>query len=426
MSLAICGGRVVDPASGREGRFDIFCEGSKIAQIQPHGKLRVQAKKVIQAEGLIVSPGFIDLHTHLREPGYEHKETIESGTRAAAAGGFTSVVCMANTQPVNDNAVITELIKNKAREKGCVNVFPVGAISRGLEGKVLADIGQMKEAGIVGISDDGRTVMDSALMRKAMQYAKGFGLLVISHAEDENLSGSGSINEGLVATEMGLPGSPNAAEEIIIARDVALAELTGAQLHIAHVTTRVGLDLIVAAKKRGVRVTCEVTPHHFSLTDEAVRGYQTNAKVRPPLRTLENVQALCAGLGSGAIDVIATDHAPHASFEKEVEFVQAANGLVGLETALPLSLKLVNDKIMNLSRLIQLLSTRPAEILGFKNKGTLQVGADADLTLFDPEAAMVVDSQQFLSKSTNTPFQGWKLKGRVLHTIVGGKVVYSA
>lgn len=334
------------------------------------------------------------------------------------------MLCMANTKPVNDNAVITEFIVRKAREVGRVRVVPVGAISKGLEGKTLAEIGQMAEAGIVGISDDGRCVMDSALMRKAMQYARGFGLLVISHAEDENLSGPGSINEGTVATELGLPGSPNAAEEIIVARDIALAELTKARLHVAHLSTKVSLELVRAAKKRGVAVTCEVTPHHLFLTDEEVRGYRTEASVRPPLRSSEDVAALRKGLKEGVIDAIATDHAPHASFEKEVEFVKAAHGLVGLETALPLGLKLVESKTISLGDLIRLLSANPARIAGFKGRGTLKVGSDADLVVFDPSEKIKVDASRFKSKSRNTPFDGWSLKGRVKMTMVGGKVVY--
>jgi dihydroorotase len=380
--------------------------------------------QVLDARGWIVSPGFVDLHTHLREPGFEYKEDIRSGTESAAAGGFTSILCMANTQPVNDNAVITEFIVRKAKEVGVVRVSPVGAISMGLEGKTLAEIGQMSEAGIVAVSDDGRCVMDSALMRKAMQYARGFNLLVISHAEDENLSGPGSINEGLVATELGLPGSPNAAEEIIVARDIALAELTKARIHIAHLSTRTSLELVRAAKKRGVAVTCEVTPHHLMLTDEAVRGYRTEASVRPPLRSSEDVAALRKGLKEGVIDAIATDHAPHASFEKEVEFVKAAHGLVGLETALPLGLKLVEDKVIKLPDLIRLLSANPAKIAGFKGRGTLRPGSTADIAIFDASEKVKIDASRFKSKSSNTPFDGWNVKGRVKYTIVGGKVAY--
>ncbi|HSA60152.1 MAG TPA: dihydroorotase [bacterium] len=423
MKILIKNGRVVDPAERRDGVFDVLCVDGKVAKVGK-GLPAEGVDRMVDARGWVVAPGFIDLHTHLREPGYEYKEDLKSGTEAAAAGGFTTVLCMANTQPVNDNAVITEFIVRKAREVGVVRVVPVGAISKGLEGKTLADIGQMADAGIIGVSDDGRCVMDSALMRKALQYARGFNLLVISHAEDENLSGPGSINEGATATELGLPGSPNAAEEIIVARDIALAELTRARLHIAHLSTRGSLDLVRAAKKRGVAVTCEVTPHHLMLTDEAVRGYRTEASVRPPLRSAEDVAALRKGLKEGVVDAVATDHAPHASFEKEVEFVKAAHGLVGLETALPLCLRLVEDKVLRLPDVIRLLSAGPAKIAGFKGRGTLKPGSDADITVFDPGAKGKIDASRFRSKSRNTPFDGWPVRGRVHYTIVGGKVVY--
>ncbi len=423
MTLLIKNGRLIDPIEKRDGTFDVFCSEGKVEKIGRNLSMTA-VDQVIEARGWVVSPGFIDLHTHLREPGFEYKETIRTGTEAAAAGGFTSILCMANTHPVNDNAVITQFIVKKAKDEGIVNVYPVGAISQGLEGKALAEIGRMAEAGIVAISDDGHCVMDTALMRKGMQYARGFQLLVISHAEDENLSGPGSINEGIVATELGLPGSPNAAEEIIVARDIALAELTRARLHVAHLSTRVSLELVRAAKKRGVSVTCEVTPHHLTLTDEEVRGYNTNASVRPPLRSKEDVEALRKGLKEGVIDAIATDHAPHASFEKEVEFVQAAHGLIGLETALPVCLKLVEEKVLKLPDLIRLFTANPAKVAGLKGKGSLRVGQDADITIFDPNEKLKVNASKFKSKSRNTPFQGWTLAGKVKCTIVGGKVVY--
>ena len=428
MKLLIQNGRVIDPSTGKDENTDILCVDGKILAIGKKQKIAPKDvfDEVIDARKMIVAPGFIDLHTHLREPGLEYKETIRTGTEAAAAGGFTTILCMANTLPVNDNSVITRFIVEKGKTEGIVNLFPIGAISRGLEGKALADIGQMAEAGIVGISDDGRCVMDSALMRKAMQYARGFNLLVVSHAEDETLSGQGSINEGQVATELGLPGSPNAAEEIIVARDIALAELTGAKLHIAHLSTKVGLELVIAAKKRGVQVSCEVTPHHLMLTDEAVRGYNTAASVRPPLRSQDDVKALRKGLQEGVIDAIATDHAPHAAFEKEVEFVRAAHGMVGLETALPLCLRLVEEKLISIKNLIQAFSCGPAKIMGWKNKGSIDVGGDADLTIFDPSEDIEVDTAQFKSKGRNSPFKGWKLKGRVRYTVVNGNVVYRA
>jgi dihydroorotase len=422
MKILIRGGRLLDPAHRVDGIFDILVENGTIVSIEKESQIPGDGE-VIDAKGLIVTPGLIDIHVHLRDPGYEYKEDIVSGTRAAAAGGFTSVVCMPNTNPVNDNKAVTQYILRKAMEEGSVNVFPVGSITKGLKGESLAEIGELKEAGCVGISDDGRPVASSELMRRAMEYARPFGVTVISHAEDLSLVGEGVMNDGFVATELGLKGIPWVAEDAATARDVMLAEFTGARLHVAHVSTRGAVEIIRSAKKRGVPVTCEATPHHFTLTDEAVRGYDTNAKMNPPLRWAEDVEALRAGLADGTIDAIATDHAPHHLDEKNVEFNIALNGIVGLETALPLVLRLVEEGVLSLSEAVTRLTIGPARALGIP-RGTLEVGRSADITIIDPELKWTVDAACLLSKSKNTPFDGWKMKGAATHTIVGGKVVY--
>lgn len=425
--LLIKGGRVVDPINDMDGLFDIYVIGEKIAAVKPYDPKQVMKSDewlVIDASDRIVCPGFIDMHTHLREPGYEYKETIKTGTMAAAAGGFTSIACMANTNPVNDNASVTRYILKKAVEEGLVNVFPVGAISKGLKGETLAEIGDLKEAGCVAVSDDGRPMMNTGLMRLAMEYAGLFNLLVISHCEDIALSAEGVMNEGFTATRLGLKGIPNAAEDIMVARDIALAELTGAKLHIAHVSTKGSVELIRMAKDKGIRISAEVTPHHFTLKDEAVIGYNTNAKMNPPLRGQDDVDALKQGLKDGTIDVIATDHAPQDIVEKEIEFDKASNGIIGLETALSLSLMLISDNIITLPDLVKKLSANPAKLLGLDNKGALKVGADADITIIDLNKEWIVDSKELKSKSRNTPFDGWQMKGRAVKTIVGGKVVY--
>jgi len=422
MDLLIKNATLVDPAEKREGRFDVAIKDGKVAQVASH--IKGKADKTIEAKGRLLCPGLIDMHTHLREPGYEGKETIETGCRAAAAGGFTTIACMANTQPVNDNAMITEYILNQARRLNHVTVLPIGAISHGLKGEILADIGDMTHEGCVAISDDGSTIMNAALMRKALEYAKSFNIFVISHAEDASLAGEGDMNEGPLCTLMGLKGIPNASEEIIIARDIFLSELTRCPLHIAHVSTREGVNLIREAKKRGVKVTAEVTPHHLILTEEAVKGYNTNAKMRPPLRSATDVRAVQQGLKEGVIDVIATDHAPHSSADKDVEFSKALNGIVGLETAVPLTYTLVLKKVISLRQWVASLTQKPAKILGLKNKGTLRVGADADFTIIDTKASYTIDSKNFVSKSTNTPFDGWKVHGRVLITAVKGRLIH--
>lgn len=428
MAILIKGGRVIDP--GRvNGPADVLIENGKILAVGP--TLFVSAGKaapaatIIDARGKLVLPGFVDLHVHLREPGFEYKETIQTGTAAAVAGGFTSVCCMPNTSPVNDNQSITEFILDQARAAGNAHVFPIGAITKGSEGKELAEIGELRRAGCVAISDDGLPVINSLVMRRAMEYALAFDLPVIDHCEDLHLSEGGCMNEGLVSTQLGLPGIPAAAEDVIVARNLALAELTGARLHLAHLSTIGSVRMVREAKSRGIRVTAEVCPHHFSLTEEAVRGFNTHAKMSPPLRTWRDVQAVKDGLRDGTIDVIATDHAPHAVQDKQQQFAAAPNGIVGLETALPLTLVLVEEGVLSLEAAVAKLTTEPARAFGL-SKGSLAPGADADVVVVDPEAHWEVDPARFRSKSRNTPFAGWKVKGRVITTIVAGRVVYDA
>ena len=433
MSIWIRGGHVIDSSTNLDGVMDLLIDAGKIVSV---GRDAAQAAvgwegptlstplQVIDAHGLLLVPGLIDIHTHLREPGYEYKESIESGSAAAVAGGFTAIACMANTNPVNDDAAVTEYILDKARAVGLVQVFPIGAVSVGLAGERLAEIGELKQAGVVGISDDGKSVMNSQLMRRALEYAGMFGLPVIAHCEDIQLAAHGVMHEGRVSTELGLRGIPAQAEDVMVARDIALAELTGGRLHIAHVSTAGAVRLIHDAKARGLRVTAEVTPHHLILTDEAVRGYDPNTKMYPPLRTAADVEALRQALKDGTIDAIATDHAPHDLADKEVEFDQAPVGIIGLETALPLMLQLVNAGVLSLPEAIAKLTWGPAQVLGLA-KGTLRVGMDADVTLIDAQTEFVVDRREFRSKSRNSPFHGWTLKGRAVMTLCAGKVVYS-
>ncbi|MEK7850838.1 MAG: dihydroorotase [Deltaproteobacteria bacterium] len=421
MTLLIKGGRVIDPANSIDGLYDVLVEDGKISSVTAHGS-QLAANEVIDASGKIVVPGLIDIHVHLREPGYEWKETIKTGTAAAVAGGFTSVACMANTEPVNDEPSVTEYILRKAKSEASCNVFPIGAISKGLKGEELANIGELKEAGCVAVSDDGRPVMNADLMRRALEYASNFSLTVISHAEDLTLAKGGVMNEGVIATRLGLKGIPNAAEDVMVARDIALAELTDAKIHIAHVSTKAAVRIIRNAKARGAKVTAETAPHYFTLTEEAVEGYNTNAKMNPPLMTQEDVEAIKEGLRDGTLDCIATDHAPHDLDSKDVEFQLAANGIVGLETSLPLTLRLVEEKVITLNQAIEKLTINPARTIGL-NKGTLSVGADADIAVIDLDGEWIVDPAQLKSKSKNTPFAGWKMKGKVAATIVGGKRV---
>ena len=421
MNIFIKNGHVIDPANKVDEKLDILIADGKIVKLGKPGSVSSGDAQVVDAAGKLVVPGLIDMHVHLREPGFEYKETIASGTAAAKAGGFTSVCCMPNTNPVNDNRSVTEFILSQAAKEASARVFPIGAITKGSKGEELAEMGELQAAGCVAVSDDGRPVMNAAIMRRAMEYARVFDLLVISHCEDSSLSDKGVMNEGFVSTELGLRGIPRSAEDVMTARDISLAELTNGRVHIAHVSTAGSVDLLRAAKARGVKVTAETCPHYFTLTDDAVRGYTTMAKMNPPLRTAGDVAAIRAGLKDGTIDVIATDHAPHGMDEKSGEFDYAPFGIVGLETALGLSLQLVKDKVLTLQEVICKLSLNPALVLKI-GKGTLQAGADADITLIDPDLEWTVDSSLFRSKSKNTPFNGWKLTGRAVQTIVGGRV----
>jgi dihydroorotase len=420
MKILIKNGRVIDPANKVDGKLDVLVSDGKIARLGKPGSISADGAEVIDASGKLIVPGLIDMHVHLREPGFEYKETIATGAAAARAGGFTSVCCMPNTNPANDNRSVTEFILAQAG-KAEARVFPIGAITKGSRGEELAEMGELHAAGCVAVSDDGKPVMNASVMRRAMEYSKIFDLLVISHCEDALLSGKGVMNEGSVSTELGLRGIPRAAEDVMTARDIALAELTGGRLHIAHVSTTGSVRIIRDAKARGVRVTAETCPHYFSLTEEAVRGYNTMAKMNPPLRTPEDVAAIKEGLRDGTIDAIVTDHAPHALDEKSGEFDYAPFGIVGLETALGLVFKLVDEGALSLFDAVRKLSVNPATIVKI-DRGTLSEGSDADITIVDPDLEWTVDASQFKSKSKNTPFQGWKLKGKALRTIVGGRL----
>ncbi len=423
MRRVVQNGTVIDPANGLEADLDLVIEEGVIRELgQPGGFASVEAQR-IDASGCVVAPGLIDMHVHLREPGYEYKETVLTGTQAAVAGGFTAVACMANTNPVNDNGAVTRFIVEQARSVGLARVFPIGALSKGLHGEELAEIGEMIEAGAVAISDDGRPVMDANLMRRALEYCSMFDVPISVHEEDLHLSSGGSMNEGPTSVRLGIRGVPSVAEDVMVARDIALARLTGGRVHIAHISTRRAVDSVRQAKAEGLAVTTEVAPHHFTLTEEAVEGYNTNAKMSPPLRLADDVAAMKEGLRDGTIDAIATDHAPHHRDEKEVEFDQAAHGVTGLETALSLTLRLVQDGVLPLSEAVQKLTMNPARILGLPY-GTLSVGRPADLTLFDTQASWQVKPLASRSRSQNTPFAGWELTGKVRLTMVDGRIVY--
>jgi dihydroorotase len=421
--LLIKNGTIIDPSQSLESKQDLLIRDGRVEAIG--ASLDAKGVEIFDASGLIVAPGFIDLHVHLREPGFEYKETIASGARAAVAGGFTSVCCMPNTEPVNDNSSVTSFIIEQSRAAELANVFPIGAITVGSQGKHLAEIGEMKRAGIVAVSDDGKPVIDSGLMRRAMEYASDFDLPVVDHCEDCCGASGWAMHEGEYSALMGLNGLPGAAEDIHVARDLMLAELTGARIHIAHISTARSVDLVRQAKQRGLAVTCEVTPHHFTLSDKDVyeSGYDTNFKMAPPLRSEADVEAIIEGLRDGTVDAIATDHAPHHANEKMLEFDRAPNGIIGLETAVSLALdRLVHQGAITLARMVELFSCNPARIFKL-DCGTLKIGAVADVTIFDPNKQVKVDPSKFQSKSRNTPFAGWELRGAPVATIVAGRLV---
>ena len=418
--IVLQNGRLIDPANSIDRQADVWIRDGRIIR---QDAVIPQDARIFDLAGKWVVPGLIDMHVHLREPGQEYKETIETGAQAAAAGGFTAVACMPNTSPVNDNASVTRFILDKAAG-AAVRVYPVGAISQGSNGTELAEYGEMKLAGVVALSDDGRPVVDSQLMRRAMEYAFSHNLLVISHSEESSLSHDGCMNESVVSTRLGLKGIPNAAESIAVFRELALAELTGASVHIAHVSTGDSVDVIRFARGRGVRVTAETSPHYFTLTDAAVEGYNTDAKMNPPLRGENDRQKILAALLDGTLDAIATDHAPHSVLEKNVEFNLAANGIIGLETSLPLTLALVREGVISESRMVELMSVAPARILGVPG-GSLAVGDVADVTVIDPDRQFTYTREMIVSKSANSPFIGWKLQGKAVLTLLGGRITHN-
>ena len=424
MRLLIANGYLVDPAQQMNAGRNVLLEDGRVVGVLSPSETQPEDVQVLDATGLIVAPGFIDMHTHLREPGHEYKETIASGAAAAVAGGWTSVCAMPNTDPINDNPAVTRFMIEQAQLAKMANVFPIGAITKGSSGKELAEMGEMKNAGIVAVSDDGRPVPTAAMMRRAMEYARGFDLTVVDHCQDSSLSAGGVMHEGRWSLILGLRGMPAAAEDVDAVRDCVLARITGAKIHLAHVSTRGAIQAVRDAKDAGLLVTCEVTPHHWTLTDEAVADYDTNTKMSPPLRSQEHVNAVLEAMKDGTIDAIATDHAPHHIDEKALEFDQAPFGITGLETAVGLAFDLVHRGVIDLERLVEMCSTNPARIFNLADRGSLKTNAHADVTLLDPEFHWTFDVNRSLSKSRNTPFHGRELQGAAVATIVGGRVVY--
>ena len=424
MRLLIANGYLIDPAQQMNAGRNVLLEDGRVVGVLSPSEPQPEDVEVLDATGLIVAPGFIDMHTHLREPGQEYKETIATGTAAAVAGGWTSVCAMPNTDPINDNPAVTRFMIEQGQLAKMANVFPIGAVTKGSSGKELAEMGEMKNAGIVAVSDDGRPVPTAAMMRRAMEYARGFDLTVVDHCQDSSLSAGGVMHEGRWSLILGLRGMPAAAEDVDAVRDCVLSRLTGAKIHLAHVSTRGAIQAVRDAKDAGLLVTCEVTPHHWTLTDEAVADYDTNTKMSPPLRSAEHLDAILEAMKDGTIDAIATDHAPHHIDEKALEFDQAPFGITGLETAVGLAFDLVHRGVIDLERVVEMCSTNPARIFNLTDRGSLKANAHADVTLLDPEFHWTFDVNRSLSKSRNTPFHGRELQGAAVATIVGGRVVY--
>jgi len=425
MRLLISNGHLIDPLAPENTGLSVLIEDGVVKGWLKHGEVPPEGTEVFDASGLLVAPGFIDLHVHLREPGQEHKETIATGCAAAVAGGWTSVCPMPNTNPVNDNAAITRYMIEQAERAGLANVFPIGAITKSSDGNELAEMGEMQSAGAVAVSDDGRPVPNAGIMRRAMQYAKDFGLPVVDHCEDKSLSSGGVMHEGRVSLLLGLKGMPALAEDIDVVRDIILAKETGTHIHIAHVSTKGAIEAVRRAKNEGINVTCEVTPHHFTLTDKSVEGYDTNTKMAPPLRSEDHLEAIIEGIKDGTIDAIATDHAPHHADEKALEYDRAPFGITGLETAIGLAFnELVHKGVIGLERLVEMCSANPARIFNLKGRGTLTPGSIADVTIIDPQKTWTYRGADSRSKSRNSPFEGWEFTGRAVATIVGGRIVF--